>query len=180
MNPSLHDGRQAATSRRRERARAALREALAAGEPVSVSGIARRADLDRSFFYRHNDLLQEIQAAENRPQSDGEHGVTLASLRADLANANDRNSRLTARIRQLEEALSRALGERAWQESGLGAPTDIHALQERINQLEQHNADLIAELSEREEDLTAARAANRQLLTTLNTRQNLNENLPLE
>ncbi|MEU3220229.1 hypothetical protein [Streptomyces sp. NPDC006971] len=62
------------------------------------------------------------------------------------------------------------LGKRAWRESGLGAPTDIHALQERITQLEQHNADLTAELSEREEDLVAARAANRQLMATLNAR----------
>ncbi|MGW5694155.1 DUF6262 family protein [Streptomyces asiaticus] len=170
MTPSLHDGRQEATFRRRERARAALREALTAGESVSVSGIARRAGLDRSFFYRHSDLLQEIQAAETQPQADDGHGVTTASLQADLANANDRNSRLTARIRQLEEALSRALGERAWRESGLGAPTDIHALQERITQLEQRNADLTAELSEREEDLVAARAANRQLVATLNAR----------
>ncbi|MGG7569026.1 DUF6262 family protein [Streptomyces sirii] len=150
MNPPLHNGRRAATTRRRERAYAALREALAAGEPVSVSGIARRAELYRSFFYRHNDLLQEIQAAQNRSRSDGEHGVTLASLRADLANANDRNSRLTARIRQLEQALSRALGERAWRESGTGTPTDIHVLQEQITQLEQHNEELNAELSERD------------------------------
>ncbi|MGW0732425.1 DUF6262 family protein [Streptomyces sp. NPDC002851] len=170
MTPSPHDGRQAATFRRRERARAALREALAAGEPVSVSGIARRAGLDRSFFYRHGDLLQGIQAAETQPQADEGHGVTLSPLRADVANANDRDSRLTARIRQPEETLSRALGERAWRESGLGAPTDIHALQERITQLEQHNADLTAELSEREEDLVAARAANRQLMATLNAR----------
>ncbi|MET8771424.1 DUF6262 family protein [Streptomyces sp. NPDC004658] len=170
MTASLPDGRLAATSRRRERARAALRDVLRAGEPVSVSSIARRAGLDRSFFYRRSDLLQEIQAAETQPQTEDGHGVTTASLQADLANANDRNSRLTARIRQLEEALSRALGERAWRESGLGAPTDIHALQERITQLEQHNADLTAELSEREQDLVAARAANRQLMATLNAR----------
>jgi hypothetical protein len=42
--------------------------------------------------------------------------------------------------------------------------------EERITQLEQHNADLTAELSEREEDLVAARAANRQLMATLNAR----------
>jgi len=62
MTPSLHHGRQAVTSRRRERARAALRDALAAGQPVSVSGIARGAGPDRNFFYRHGDLLQGIQA----------------------------------------------------------------------------------------------------------------------
>ncbi|MFC5253255.1 hypothetical protein [Streptomyces nigrescens] len=62
------------------------------------------------------------------------------------------------------------MAKRAWRESGLGAPTDPHSLQERITQLEQHNADLTAELSEREEDLIAARAANRQLMATLNAR----------
>lgn len=167
---TMHDGRQAGTARRRERALATLQDAIAAGEPISVSGIARRAGLDRTFFYRHTDLLQQIQAAEKQPHPAAMEAVSQASLQADLANANDRNSRLTARIRQLEEALSRAMGDRVWKESGLGAPTDIHALQERITQLEQHNADLTAELSEREEDLAAARAANRQLMATVNSR----------
>jgi chromosome segregation ATPase len=74
-----------------------------------------------------------------------------------------------ARIQQLEKRLSEALGEQTWRESGLGARTDIDALHQRISQLEQHNLDLKQQLDEREEDLAAARAANRELMARLNT-----------
>jgi chromosome segregation ATPase len=73
------------------------------------------------------------------------------------------------RIRQLEQRLSQALGEQTWRESGLGAPTDIDTLHQRISQLEQHNLDLQQQLDERDEDLAAARAANRELMARLNT-----------
>jgi hypothetical protein len=64
---------------------------------------------------------------------------------------------------------SETLGEQTWRESGLGAPTDIDALHQRISQLEQHNLDLRQQLDERDEDLAAARTANRELMARLNT-----------
>ncbi len=76
---------------------------------------------------------------------------------------------LTARIRQLEKRLSHEIGEKAWQESGLGAPTDIDQLQVKITNLEQQTVDLRLQLEERTQDLAAARAANRDLMTRLNT-----------
>ena len=94
--------------------------------------------------------------------------VTRASPQADLLAAHERAARLDARIRQLEQRLSQALGEHTWRESGLGAPTDIDALHQRISQLEQHNLDLRQQLDERDEDLAAARTANRELMARLN------------
>ncbi|WP_218157426.1 hypothetical protein [Saccharopolyspora shandongensis] len=70
---------------------------------------------------------------------------------------------------QLEKRLSEGLGEQTWRESGLGAPTDIDTLHQRINQLEQHNLDLQQQLDERADDLAAARATNRELMTRFNT-----------
>ncbi|MEU0039874.1 hypothetical protein [Streptomyces sp. NPDC006333] len=90
------------------------------------------------------------------------------SLKADLANATARSARLADRVRQLEERLSKALGEEIWQTSGLGPPTDITALNSRISQLEQRNVDLAHALEERQADLDAARAANRDLTHALN------------
>ena len=95
--------------------------------------------------------------------------VTRASLQADLLAAHERAARLNARIQQLEKRLSEALGEQTWRESGLGGPTDIDALHQRISQLEQHNLDLQQQLEERDDDLTAARATNRELMARLNT-----------
>ncbi|MFI9617195.1 hypothetical protein ACIHCM_37045 [Streptomyces sp. NPDC052023] len=96
--------------------------------------------------------------------------MSRASLRADLANAQARNTRLTACIQQLEKRLSQALGAQAWQESGLGALADIDDLQRRITRLEQHNVELTSALEEARSDLDAARKANRDLTRALNQR----------
>jgi phage shock protein A len=50
-----------------------------------------------------------------------------------------------------------------------GNPVDIDALHQRISQLEQHNRDLQQQLDECDDDLAAARAANRELMARLNT-----------
>ena len=52
---------------------------------------------------------------------------------------------------------------------GLGVPTDIDAFNRTINHLEQQAIDLRLQLDERDQDLTAARAANRELIAQLNT-----------
>ena len=62
------------------------------------------------------------------------------------------------------------LGDNAWRESGLGALTDIAALQQRIMSLEQL-ADVTAQLAVRDDDLAAARNANRELMAQLNHRE---------
>jgi transposase-like protein len=160
------------SARRHHRVQTAIDDAVRAGEEVSVSGIARRAGVDRSFLYRHRDLLAQIHAAQAQPPAVAGRGPTVsrASLLADLANAQERNRRLHARVRQLEKTLSELLGEQAWRESGLGAPEDIDHLKHRITTLEQHVVQLTGQLDERTEELHAARAANRELMTQLNTR----------
>ena len=90
-------------------------------------------------------------------------------MQADLLAAHERAIRLTARVRQLEHRLSEDLGEQAWRESGLGTPADIDALAQKIARLEQQAIDLRLQLEQRDEDLTAARAANRELMAQLNT-----------
>lgn len=96
--------------------------------------------------------------------------MSRASLQADLANAQARNTRLGARVQQLEKRLSQVLGTQAWQESGLGAPADIDELQRKITRLEQRNVELASALEEARSGLDAARAANRDLTRALNQR----------
>ena len=127
-------GRRADSARRRQRVIAALNHAGKAGAEISVSGIARAAGVDRTFLYRHRDLLEQIHAARGRATRQPGHAgpaVTRASLQADLLAAHERAARLNARIRQLEKRLSEPLGEQAWRESGLGAPADIDELNAR-------------------------------------------------
>ena len=169
---AMRQGRQADSARRRERVLAAITRAASDGAEISATSIARTAGVDRSFLYRHRDLLAQIHALEQAaPPGTGEPGpaVTRASLHADLLAANERASRLTGRIRQLETRLSDVLGEQAWHESGLGVPADLDALNQKINHLEQQAVELRLQLAERDQDLAAARAANRELMAQLNT-----------
>jgi hypothetical protein len=163
-------GRQADSERRRQRVIATLSRAAASGAEISVSGIARAARVDRTFLYRHRDLLARIHALETAPPaaSGTSPAVTRASLHSDLLAAQERAVRMAARIQQLERRLSEVLGEQAWQESGLGAPADTDALRQQASHLEQQAIDLRLQLEERDQDLTAARAANRELMAQLN------------
>jgi BMFP domain-containing protein YqiC len=85
----------------------------------------------------------------------------------DLANANARAARLSARVQQLETRLSRHLRNQTWHESGLGSPACTEELQQTITKLEQRTTDLTTALEERE----AAREANGQLTRALNQRE---------
>jgi hypothetical protein len=158
------------STRRRQRAEAALAQAAATGEDITVSSVARRAGVNRTFFYRHRDLLERIhvQQAQPPPATAGGPAVSRASLQADLANANARCARLAAHVRQLEKRLSQTSGAQAWHESGLGAPADIDQLNARITELEQQNTSLRLEREEKADELQAARAANRELTRQLN------------
>jgi hypothetical protein len=168
---AMAKGRQADSARRRQRVITALSKAADDGTEISVSGIARAAAVDRSFLYRHRDLLGKIHALEASPPATGDAAgpaVTRASLQADLLAAHERANRLTARIHQLEHRLSETLGEHAWHESGLGAPAGTSTLNQKITNLEQQAIDLRLQLEERDQDLAAARAANRELMAQLN------------
>jgi hypothetical protein len=168
----MNKGRQADSARRRQRVSAALNRALADGVEISVSAIARAAGVDRTFLYRHRDLLAQLHAAEACPPAGSNTtgpAVTRASLQADLLAAHERASRLNNRVQHLEKRLSQALGEQVWRESGLGVPADVDTLNQTIIQLEQQVIDLRLQLEERDEDLAAARATNRELITQLNT-----------
>lgn len=165
-------GRQADSARRRQRVLVALNRATATGVEISVSGIARAAGVDRTFLYRHPDLLAQLHALEATPPATANNtgpSVTRASLQADLLAAHERSIRLHSRVQHLEKRLSQTLGEQAWRESGLGTPADIDALNQKITHLEQQTTDLRIQLEERDEDLAAARATNRELMAQINT-----------
>jgi len=169
---ALTESRRRDSAVRRQRVINAVSRLAAAGDDVSISSVARAARVHRSFIYRHGDLHAAVhdQAARDTTPSDGTRASRQA-LQADLANALERSTRQTQRISQLEKKLSHVLGDNAWRESGLGAPLDIEALQQRITSLEQQLADVAVQLAAREDDLDAARSANRELMAQLNHRE---------
>ncbi|MEV0000468.1 hypothetical protein [Streptomyces sp. NPDC050848] len=169
MTNTMNDGRQADIERRRARVASAIDTARRDGTPLTVSAIAGAAGVDRTFLYRHRDLLEALHTAAHELATPTGTGptVTRASLQADLANAT---ARLAALVHQLEERLSKALGEETWRTSGMGAPIGVAELISRITQLEQRNVELTRALDERQGELDASRAANRDLTRALNQR----------
>ena len=163
-------GRRADTARRRQRVVNAVNDTVANGQEITASGIARRAGVDRTFLYRHRDLLEQVHTAAAQPHHAPGVGpmVSRASLQTDLLAAQQRGARMAARVQQLQTRLSELLGEQAWRQSGLGAPDDIDQLKQQITHLEQHVVDVRLQLEERDQELLAARTANRELITQLN------------
>jgi hypothetical protein len=169
---AMADGRRADSQRRRERVAKALQTAAASGAEISISAIARTAGVDRSFFYRpqHRDLLAAVQAAASEPRDGVGPAASRASLQADLANSQDRCKRLADQVSLLEKRLSTAIGEDVWSRSGLGSSIDVEDLHRQIITLEETNADLRLKMEDLEEELTAARANNRELMTQFNAK----------
>ncbi|XIE81646.1 hypothetical protein AB6O49_34795 [Streptomyces sp. SBR177] len=175
MTSPMSKGRTAATDRRRERVQDAITAAVRNGTSLTASAVAQAANVDRTFLYRHRDLLDLLHATNRRARAsdsgaDGALPVTVASLKTDLANANARASRLSSRVQQLENHLSQHLGQQAWRDAGLGASADIAELQATITRLEQREIALTRQLDDRQAELDAARAANRELTRALNQR----------
>lgn len=166
---SLIAARRRDTTRRRQRVLSALDQLAAAGQEISVSAVARAAGVDRSFLYRHHDLRAQIHARSADPVgSPASTAASKQSLLADLANLREQNQRLRRQNTELTARLSEVLGEEVFRASGIGRTDDSEALRTRVGQLEQQVLDLRQELEERTDDLTAARAANRDLMTLAN------------
>jgi polyhydroxyalkanoate synthesis regulator phasin len=166
---SLIAARRRDTTRRRQRVLSALDQLTAAGQEISVSAVARAAGVDRSFLYRHHDLRAQIHARSADPAgSPASTAASKQSLLADLANLREQSQRLRRQNTDLTARLSEVLGEELFRASGIGRTDDSEALRARVGQLEQQVLDLRQELEERTDDLDAARAANRDLMTLVN------------
>lgn len=166
---SLIAARRRDTTRRRQRVLGTLGQMAAAGQEISVSAVARAAGVDRSFLYRHHDLRAQIHARSADPAaSPASATASKQSLLADLANLREQNQRLRKQNADLTARLSEVLGEEVFRASGIGRTDDAEALRARVGELENQILDLRQELEERTDDLDAARAANRDLMTLAN------------
>jgi chromosome segregation ATPase len=168
---ALADARRRDVARRRQRVCQALADMRAQAAEITISSVAARARVHRSFIHRHPDLRAAVIAAAENPRTEGPAGagtVSRRSLQADNANLRERNHRLEQHVRSLEDRLSELLGTQISQRTGLGPPPDAAAMKDQIQALQQGNLDLRRTIEERDEELAAAREANRRLMAELN------------
>jgi hypothetical protein len=159
------------SDRRRRKVIDALDRLRINGDEITVSAVARNAGVDRSFLYRHHDLRSQILALATEPEPHPPSTRTShRSLLADLANMRAHNERLRHQNTKLRERLSEVLGEQVFHDAGLTRTDEIRTIRERVAELEQQLLDRRHELQDRDDELAAARAANRDLMTRLNSR----------
>jgi hypothetical protein len=102
----------------RSRAIQALRELDRAGAPVTFASVASAARISRSWLYTQADIrdqiqrLRDITAGKARTAIPTRQRATDASLRSQLAAAQQRNRQLTEENSRLRRQLAHALGDR--------------------------------------------------------------------
>jgi hypothetical protein len=168
---ALAEARRRDVARRHQRVHQALADMRAQAAEITISSVAARARVHRSFIHRHPDLRAAVIAAAEDPATTGPAGagtVSRRSLLADNANLRERNRRLEQHARGLEGRLSELLGTQVSARTGLGAPPDVAALQHELEELGQQILGLRRTIDERDEELAAAREANRTLMAELN------------
>jgi hypothetical protein len=168
---ALAEARRRDVDRRRQRVHQALADMHSQGTEITISAVAARARVHRSFIHRHPDLRAAVITAAENPATAGPAGagaVSRQSLQADNANLRERNRRLEQHAHGLEQRLSELLGSQISQRTGLGTPADVTALREQVDSLRQQILDLRRTLEERDEELAAARETNRRLINQLN------------
>ena len=159
------------------------------GVPRSVAGISRDAHTTETFLYRHENhpcaLCDDLfgggpvsyyrtqmavlsSVRERSAEADGR--VTAAALRADLANTKAANERLRQRLRLLERRLGELIGANADNNmsdfqtlvaSAHPSQADFASLSTTIDELQ-------SVITERDQELEAARRLNADLTRQLN------------
>lgn len=171
---ALAKARQRDVERRRQRVHQALADMHTDGAEISISAVAARARVHRSFIHRHPDLHAAVLAATAETlttPSPASMAISHRSVLAENANLHSQNRRLAQHIRDLEDRLSELLGQQAFERSGLGAPPNTAALHAELEQQRQTVLDLERALEERDEELAAARETNRRLMAEVNRNQ---------
>ena len=74
--------------------------------------------------------------------------------------------------------MSEVLGEQVFHDAGLTRTDETSTLRKRVAELEQQLLDRRQDLQDRDDELTAARATNRDLMTRLNARPEQRAGVP--
>jgi hypothetical protein len=111
----LHRATRRRSEQARQRAVTTLDRLLTDGTPVTVSSLAREAEVARSWIYTQPDLLDRIHGSGDRRPSPGSpqrQGASEASWQRRLELAHTRITELIEENKQLRHQLALAHGQR--------------------------------------------------------------------
>jgi Family of unknown function (DUF6262) len=117
--------------RRRQHVHQALADMHADGSEITISTVADRAKVHRSFIHRHADLHADVLKAAADAMtapSPASTAISHKSVLAENANLHEQSRRLAQQVADLEDRLSELLGQQVFDRSGLGAPASAAAV----------------------------------------------------
>ncbi|MFJ8795908.1 hypothetical protein [Streptomyces sp. NPDC102462] len=160
---AMIEGRRADTGRRRRRVLTALAQAAKDGSDVSVAAIARRAGVDRTFLYRHRDLLGQIHAMAAEPAAAPEAAGQPSAgppCKPICWPPTPAPPGSPPRSAASKPASAKSGASRSGARPASAAPRTPNRLKAWIITLEQQVIDLELKIQDRDDDLAAARATN--------------------
>jgi len=167
----MQRARRLATDHKHQRVTAAISAMTDAGEKLSVAAVARRADVSRSFVHSHHRHDIELAIAREIERfvagASSAARVTAASLKAECSMLRGQAAQLRNENQTLRRRLSELLGaevaanalpaQRADQATVAALRAELEARDQQLFEAEQRVVHL-------QEDLDAARQANRTLI----------------
>jgi hypothetical protein len=144
------------------------------GSRVTFELVARRAGVSRQFLYGDKELRAAVENARRQAPVSPRPAIAVhadtAELQTDLLLTREEITRLRTENNKLKTKLI----ERAASSVLDGHDEAVRTLTARSAELVRENADLRRQLTQTHEDLDAAKATNRDLMTALNRPRPLN------
>jgi Family of unknown function (DUF6262) len=146
----------------------AIKKLTENGSRVTFELVARRAGVSRQFLYGDMELRAAVEDARRQPSASPRPAIAVdtdaAGLQTDLLLSREEITRLRAENNKLKTKLI----ERAASSVLDDQDEAVRNLTSRNAELVRENAEMRRQLADSREDLDAARATNRDLMTELN------------
>lgn len=161
MSPLANAGHPSGTERRRARVLTTIATARREGIPLTVADIAQAAGVNRSFLYRHRDLLDTLRRAAGQWTSSGPDGLLMfqdggRAGAPPVPGAEALTARPAERVRRFDEHRARSRDEGTCFAEDFEVVTDLVQLLTYVAHLERRALELARAVEDRQAELDAA------------------------
>ncbi|WP_282696085.1 DUF6262 family protein [Streptomyces sp. CC208A] len=176
----LRETRKKDSQTKRAKVLATVDAMKAKGEPITFLTVARSAGVSRWLVYaegvrEHIEAAMKSQAKADRRSRQAGRDASAASLATDLALVREENKALREERDRLKKAVQRSLGaqlDQAGTKELTARVNELLVAVERLtlerDEIRAERDDLQRKLTETEDDLTAARAAGKEMFKRIN------------